>query len=152
MCLQIYSKVKTLTQVCEDKGNKVMVLLSSGRNVAVVRTRCHCRQYVVSASSGCDAGVIGTRMSMSSGRGVVSTGCVCPCRRDAVLASLGRGRCRRDAVSVSSGCGVGVVGMWCRSHWDTVLASSGGGVSVGIIRRQGASSWPFACGLPYSDT
>ena len=32
-CLQIYSKVKTLRQVCEDKGNEAMVLLSSGRDV-----------------------------------------------------------------------------------------------------------------------
>ena len=133
-------------------GNKVMVLLTSGHNVAVIRTQCYCRQYAVSASSGCDAGVVGMRMSMLSGHGVVLTGYVCPCHQDMVLASSGHGWCCRDAVLVLSGCSVSVVGMWCQSYWDVVLASSGGGVGVGIIRRQGALSWPFACGLPYSDT
>ena len=64
-------------------------------------------------------------MLVSSGRdvSVVGTGC----------------QCCQDVVSVSSGHGVGVM--------DVVLASSGGGISVGIVRRQGALSWPFACGL-----
>jgi len=103
--------------------------------------------------------------------------CVCPCRQDMVLCRqdvyvhvigmwcwrhqdmvgvIGmQCRCHQNAVSESSGYGVrviGVVRMWCQSHWDMVLVSLGGGVGVGIIRRQGALSWPFACGLPYSDT
>ena len=137
-CLQIYSKVKTLRQVCKDKGNEAMVLLSLGHDVAVVSTQywhhrdamlvlleciCLCCQDMVLCRQGAYVGVIGMGYwHHQDVVGVVRTGC----------------RCCQDA--------------WCQSYWDAVLASSGGGVSVGIIRRQGALSWPFVCGLPYSNT
>jgi len=63
VCLQIYSKVKTLTQVCEDKGNKEMVLLSSGRDIAVISMWYqHCQDVMP-----------------------VLLECICPCRQDMVL-------------------------------------------------------------------
>jgi len=127
-CLQIYSKVKTLRQVCEDKGNEAMVLLSSGCDVTVISTWywhrrdamsvllecvCPCCQDVVSCRQGVYVGVIGTGCWRHQDVvGVIGTGCWC----------------RQDAVSVSSGHGVGVIGMRCWRHQGavSVLVSSGG--------------------------
>jgi len=140
VCLQIYSKVKTLTQVCEGKGNEVMVSLLLGCNIAVISMqyrRCQdampvsleriypCRQDMVSRQQDAYVRVVGTgcwhRQDMV---GVVGTGC----------------QCHWDRMSVLSGCSVGIIGTWCQSHWDGVLASSGGSVSIVIVRRQGALS------------
>jgi len=68
---------------------------------------------MVLALSGCDAGVVGTHMSVSSGHGVASAGHVC--------------LCCQDAVSVLSGRGVGVIGMGCWCHRGAVLVSVSSG-------------------------